>query len=78
MADKEFRTGARFRMHGFTGNGAASPFVSFKIGQWSVAEISLHLEVDEARELARALEAAADFASGPRVGTAADLGCEVL
>lgn len=78
MANKDFRACGRFLATAFTGDGGSSAFLAFKIGQWSDLLVEFHLTPDEARQLASILEAAALFATGPRLGTAADLGVEAL
>lgn len=79
MSDKTFKVGERFSAVAFR---SCDGFVNLKIGYWTSIAADMHLTPTEAIELSRALADAASFAGytppGPRIGTPADLGCEVL
>lgn len=77
MSNQTFKaSGRRFRVNAF--DKPDGSFCEFVIGEWQSVEARLHLTPEQARELADALNFAAHYAEGPRIGTAADLGCEVL
>jgi len=74
--NKEIKANERFRVTAYTKGTSKEPWLVLRSGDWMSAGIEFHLTVEEARQLAAALDAGASFSSGPRIGTFADLGIE--